>query len=109
MLQGTPKDVILYEHQHNQIDGGQPDLGIQVPIFVSTCIRRDQRLPIEVHTGVTQYVAVLFLMIGAYLLLRSIWSFAHVGKGTLAPFVLVLLVVRVTVVHWLLFCRCEPT
>ncbi len=36
--------------------------------------------------SVTQYVAVLVLAIGVSILLRSIWSFAHVGKGTLAPF-----------------------
>ncbi|MGI9323716.1 MAG: methyltransferase family protein [Pseudomonadales bacterium] len=34
----------------------------------------------------TQYLSVLFLLIGASILLRSIWSFAHVGRGTLAPF-----------------------
>ena len=31
-------------------------------------------------------MASLLLAIGASILLRSIWSFAHVGKGTLAPF-----------------------
>ncbi len=36
--------------------------------------------------SVTQFVAVLLLAIGASILLRSIWSFAHVGEGTLAPF-----------------------
>ena len=33
-----------------------------------------------------QYVSVLLVAIGAFVLLRSIWSFAHVGKGSLAPF-----------------------
>ena len=36
--------------------------------------------------SVTQYMAMLLLAIGASILLRSIWSFTHVGKGTLAPF-----------------------
>ncbi len=31
-------------------------------------------------------MASLLLAIGASILLRSIWSFAHVGKGTLARF-----------------------
>ena len=34
----------------------------------------------------TQYVAVLLMAIGAVILLRSVWSFAHIGRGTLAPF-----------------------
>ena len=34
----------------------------------------------------TQYAAVVFMAIGAAILLRSIWTFAYVGKGTLAPF-----------------------
>ena len=33
-----------------------------------------------------QYMAALLLIIGAAILLKSIWSFARVGKGTLAPF-----------------------
>ena len=32
----------------------------------------------------TQYAAVLLLAIGVSILLKSIWSFAHVGKGMLA-------------------------
>jgi len=36
--------------------------------------------------SMTQYMAVLLLATGASILLWSIWSFAHVGKGTLAPF-----------------------
>ncbi len=43
-------------------------------------------IPGLISWSMTQYVAVLFLAIGAFILLRSIWSFAHVGKGTLAPF-----------------------
>ncbi len=34
----------------------------------------------------TQYLSVLLLLIGASILFRSIWSFALVGRGTLAPF-----------------------
>ena len=34
----------------------------------------------------SQYLSVLLLLMGASILLRSIWSFAHVGRGTLAPF-----------------------
>ena len=33
-----------------------------------------------------QYGAVLLMTIAAFILLRSIWSFALVGRGTLAPF-----------------------
>ena len=33
-----------------------------------------------------QYSAMLLLAIGAAILFKSIWSFAFVGKGTLAPF-----------------------
>lgn len=36
--------------------------------------------------SVSQYSAMLLLVIGTAILFRSIWSFAHVGKGTLAPF-----------------------
>jgi protein-S-isoprenylcysteine O-methyltransferase Ste14 len=32
------------------------------------------------------YAAVMILLIGTAILLKSIWSFAHVGRGTLAPF-----------------------
>ena len=34
----------------------------------------------------SQYVAFLVLVVGVAILLKSIWSFAHVGRGTLAPF-----------------------
>lgn len=33
-----------------------------------------------------QYAATLLLVTGAAILLKSIWSFARVGRGTLAPF-----------------------
>lgn len=33
-----------------------------------------------------QYATALLLVIGAAILLKSIWSFARVGRGTLAPF-----------------------
>ncbi len=33
-----------------------------------------------------QIAAMLFLAIGVAILLKSIWSFARVGRGTLAPF-----------------------
>lgn len=33
-----------------------------------------------------QYVAALVLAIGTAILLTSIWSFARIGRGTLAPF-----------------------
>ena len=36
--------------------------------------------------SLTQYTAVILLAIGAAILFKSIWSFAHVGEGTLAPF-----------------------
>ena len=36
--------------------------------------------------SLTQYAAMLLLAIGAAILFKSIWSFADVGKGTLAPF-----------------------
>ena len=36
--------------------------------------------------SLTQFVAVIILSIGAVILFKSIWSFARVGKGTLAPF-----------------------
>ncbi len=36
--------------------------------------------------SLTQFAAVLLLSIGAVILFKSIWSFARVGKGTLAPF-----------------------
>ena len=36
--------------------------------------------------SLSQYSAVLLLVIGTVILFRSIWSFAHVGRGTLAPF-----------------------
>ncbi len=43
-------------------------------------------IPGLISWSVTQYVAVLLLAIGVAILLRSIWFFARVGKGTLAPF-----------------------
>lgn len=36
--------------------------------------------------SLAQFVSVLLLAIGAGILVMSIWSFARVGKGTLAPF-----------------------
>jgi len=33
-----------------------------------------------------QYTAVLLLSFGISILLKCIWDFAHIGKGTLAPF-----------------------
>jgi protein-S-isoprenylcysteine O-methyltransferase Ste14 len=33
-----------------------------------------------------QYAAALLLIIGTAILIKSIWSFASVGRGTLAPF-----------------------
>ena len=36
--------------------------------------------------SLSQYLAVIFLLIGAAILFKSIWSFALLGKGTLAPF-----------------------
>ena len=33
-----------------------------------------------------QYAAALLLVIGVAILLKSIWSFAYLGRGTLAPF-----------------------
>ena len=36
--------------------------------------------------SLTQFAALLLLSIGAVILFRSIWSFALIGKGTLAPF-----------------------
>ena len=41
--------------------------------------------PPDAWTG-SQYGAVLLLILGAVILFNSIWSFAHVGRGTLAPF-----------------------
>ena len=84
-----------------------------------------------------QYSAMLLLATGVAILFKCIWSFAYVGKGTLAPFdetqklivvglyryvrnpmyvgvmlillcgVLVLLVACFAVLHWFLFCRRE--
>ena len=36
--------------------------------------------------SLNQWTAMLVLAIGAAILLKSIWSFANVGKGTLSPF-----------------------
>lgn len=36
--------------------------------------------------SLTQYAAILLTAIGAVILFKSIWSFAYVGRGTLAPF-----------------------
>ena len=36
--------------------------------------------------SLSQYGAVLLLLVGAAILFKSIWSFARVGRGTLAPF-----------------------
>ena len=36
--------------------------------------------------SLAQYSAMLLFAIGAAILFKSIWSFAYVGKGTLAPF-----------------------
>ena len=32
------------------------------------------------------YLATIFVLLGVGILLKSVWSFAHVGRGTLAPF-----------------------
>lgn len=46
--------------------------------------------PVEVPSldewSLRQYAAALVLIAGVAILLTSIWSFARVGKGTLAPF-----------------------
>jgi len=42
--------------------------------------------PELISLSLTQYSAILLLAIGAAILFKSIWSFAYVGKGTLAPF-----------------------
>lgn len=44
------------------------------------------RLPSLYLWSPSQWAAALILVIGGVFLLRSVWSFAHVGKGTLAPF-----------------------
>ncbi len=36
--------------------------------------------------SLSQYIAALLLIIGIAILLKSIWSFASIGRGTLAPF-----------------------
>jgi len=36
--------------------------------------------------SLAQYVAMLFAAVGVAILFKSIWTFAYVGRGTLAPF-----------------------
>ena len=43
-------------------------------------------IPEPVTWSASQYMAVLLLTVGTSILLKSIWSFARVGKGSLAPF-----------------------
>ena len=57
-----------------------------VVVYIPYRLLAPLSIPEVISWSATQYVAVLLLAIGASILLRSIWSFAHVGKGTLAPF-----------------------
>ena len=36
--------------------------------------------------SVGQYLGVVLMLLGAGILLKCVWSFAHIGRGTLAPF-----------------------
>jgi len=57
-----------------------------VVVYIPVQIVAQSSIPAIVSWSGTQHVAVLLYLIGASLLLRSIWSFAQEGKGTLAPF-----------------------
>jgi protein-S-isoprenylcysteine O-methyltransferase Ste14 len=47
-------------------------------------VSRGRGSPLD-HWGPAQFGALLPIALGASILLRCIWEFAHVGRGTLAP------------------------
>lgn len=57
-----------------------------VTAYIPYRILAPAEVPSPLTWSLPQYAASLVLIIGAAILLMSIWSFARVGKGTLAPF-----------------------
>ena len=57
-----------------------------VTIYIPYLLLKPINFPDPTSWLWTEYLAVLFLLIGVAILLISIWSFARVGRGTLAPF-----------------------
>ncbi len=57
-----------------------------VTVYIPYRILAPLEVPNPVSWSVSQYAATLVLVAGAALLLASVWSFARVGRGTLAPF-----------------------
>ena len=57
-----------------------------VTVYIPYRLLGPDAVPEPSTWSLSQYAAALILLIGATILLRSIWSFASVGRGTLAPF-----------------------
>ena len=57
-----------------------------VTVYVPYRILAPIDSPISNTWSLDQFAALLLVAVGVAILLKSIWSFARVGKGTLAPF-----------------------
>ena len=57
-----------------------------VTVYIPYRILAPVVVPSPDSWSLPQYAATLVLIVGVTILLVSIWSFARVGKGTLAPF-----------------------
>lgn len=57
-----------------------------VTVFIPYRILTPTSIPGPDSWSVSQHAAILVLAIGTAILLTSIWSFARVGRGSLAPF-----------------------
>ena len=57
-----------------------------VVVYIPYRLLAPSIIPDAYSWSLAQFSAVISLAIGAAILFRSIWSFARVGKGTLAPF-----------------------
>ena len=57
-----------------------------VTVYIPYRLLEPFTIPPFVSWSVTQFLAVPLMIIGAGILLMSVWSFARTGRGTLAPF-----------------------
>jgi len=57
-----------------------------VVVYIPYRLLARSSAPELVSWSFNQYPAVIVFAVGAAILFKSVWSFAHVGKGTLAPF-----------------------
>ena len=57
-----------------------------VVVYIPYQLLKPYSAPELASLSLAQYSSMLLLAIGIAILLKSIWSFAYVGKGTLAPF-----------------------